>query len=92
MSSTPWLHSETVRRCMWATWNTNSISSDHYIVGTSSDPRILTMPLPISEAAYNGKLEQPLTTLADDFRDDRACGNPSVVAAMMRLILIWYEG
>lgn len=76
---------------MWATWNTSSISSDHYIVGTSSDPRILTMPLPISEAAYNGKLEQPITTLSDDPRNDRAHRNASIVAAMMRLILIWYE-
>ena len=49
------------------------------------------MPLPISEAAYNGKLEQPLNTLSDDPQGDRACGNPSVVAAMMRLIRIWYE-
>lgn len=53
---------------------------------------MLAMPLPISEAAYNGKLEQPLTTLSEDPRNDRARGNPSIVAAMMRLILIWYEG
>lgn len=59
------LFAENVRRCFWASWIGNTVNADHYIVGASADSRVLNMPLPISEQAFNKCLVEPSHSLTE---------------------------
>ena len=90
-----WLEAEIQRRCFWAVWITNCINSDHYTVGTSSNDRVMNLPLPANDSSFHQNIQEPpvtLSTVIDGGGRVAAEGqnsSPSVIAELVRLVLIW---
>ncbi|KAF2995616.1 hypothetical protein E8E14_002930 [Neopestalotiopsis sp. 37M] len=86
---------ENIRRCFWTSWMANCVDSDHYVVGSSIDPVVLDLPLPISEEAYrNGEAEYQgnLAQFVEDrgARETTGCSTTiSVKAELMKMVLTW---
>lgn len=90
----PWLKAEKCHRIYWASWITNLVNSDHYIVGTSSNPPPMTVPLPMSEEGYQFGVEEPLTNLDERLSLEALGGDPrssgaSVSAELVSAVFFW---
>ncbi|KEF52228.1 uncharacterized protein A1O9_11855 [Exophiala aquamarina CBS 119918] len=91
-----WHNLEVMRRCFWAVWFTQCINADHSATGLPQSERILNIPLPIGEAAFNDLSEQPLTTLSEMYhqpnnRSTEQAAAPSIMAELMTLMLNWRD-
>ena len=86
---------ENIRQCFWTSWMANCVDMDHYVVGSSIDPVVLALPLPISEDAYrDGKPEYQgnLGQFVDDrgARATSGCSSAgSLKAELMKMVLSW---
>lgn len=83
-----------MRRCFWAVWFTQCINSDHRLVGTSYDDRIMGLPLPLGEAPFNQNTQQSSVTLFDILNQPSELAgkepvSPSIMAELMVLVLNW---
>ena len=91
-----WLEAEAVRRCFWAVWFTQCINSDHSVVGTTYNDRVMNLPLPMGETSFASSVQQPLldlstTTTSQYLPDaDRQASAPSIMAELMTLIFYWH--
>lgn len=97
ISDSSWLNDEIRRRCFWATWLTHCINSEHYTIGTSVNNRIMDLPLPINNDSFRNRTYEPLTTTrieldkieARTLPHDRPPPLPSVMAELVKLMMIW---
>lgn len=55
---------ETLYRCFWASWITNCINADNYVVGSSLGVRRIKVPLPLAEGAPVETRRRARATLA----------------------------
>lgn len=90
-----WHNLEVIRRCFWAVWFTQCINADHSATGLPQSERILNLPLPIGDTAFNNLSEQPLTTLSEIYHQPNnrpipQAADPSIMAELMALMLSWY--
>lgn len=88
------LDSERLRRCFWATWFTQSINGDHTVHGRSQNERVMNLPLPMSEEAYENALDEPVTTPSAVLNPEASVvpgssTQPSVMAELMTLMMFW---
>ncbi|KAJ9608820.1 hypothetical protein H2200_006591 [Cladophialophora chaetospira] len=95
-TNTTWLEAERVRRCFWAVWFTQCINSDHSVVGTTYNDRVLNLSLPISETSFTDGVQQPLVNLSSVLQQhsnvaDSRPGAPSIMAELMTLIFYWVK-
>jgi hypothetical protein len=85
---------ETSRRCFWAVWFTQCINSDHRLVGTSYDDRVMNLPLPLGETPLIQNVQQPsvtLSTVLDQLPKPpvKEAASPSIMAELMIMIFNW---
>ena len=91
----PELYAEIIRRCFWAAWIGNTLNADHYIVGASADSRMMNMPLPISEEAFEQGLLEPSRSLADVTSRSEVTNQPhsqlpyNILSELVALVWIW---
>jgi len=90
-----WHNLEAIRRCFWAVWFTQCINADHSATGLPQSERVLSLPLPIADAAYNDLTEQPLITISEIYhqpnsRPVQQSAAPSIMAELMTLMMSWY--
>lgn len=96
-SGSSWLDDEIRRRCFWATWLTNCINSEHYTIGTSVNNRIMELPLPMDNFSFRNSVRGKLTTSriaceeieTGALSHDRSQAPPSVMAELVKLMMIW---
>ncbi|OQV04572.1 Fungal specific transcription factor domain-containing protein [Cladophialophora immunda] len=92
--SPTWLEAEAVRRCFWAVWFTQCINSDHSVVGTTYNDRVMNLSLPIAESSFNEGVQQPLENLSSILQQHATFATqkdaaPSIMAELMTLIFYW---
>jgi hypothetical protein len=86
---------EFTRRCFWACWIANSINSDNYVVGTSVDPQVLALPLPITDRDLHDDGSIAECTLAELMCDGiitsgvNIDARPSIMAELIKNVLLW---
>jgi hypothetical protein len=86
---------EMMHRVFWATWMGTCVNSDHCLPGTQADHQVLSVPLPVTEIAFQygiaesrHKLSSPRKPAVGDDVDDGK--HPiSSMAESMRVILLW---
>lgn len=94
MENAEWSNTEMARRCFWAVWFTQCINSDHRLVGTSYDNRVMNLPLPLGESLGSDAAppsSMTLSTIFNQISDPRAksTASPSIMAELMVLVLNW---
>ncbi|KIY01449.1 uncharacterized protein Z520_03001 [Fonsecaea multimorphosa CBS 102226] len=92
--SPSWLEAEAVRRCFWAVWFTQCINSDHSVVGTTYNDRVMNLSLPIAENSFHEAVQQPLKNLSSVLQQHSTFASqthaaPSIMAELMTLIFYW---
>lgn len=91
-STTDESEKETMRRCFWAAFTTNSVNVDHRICGSSLDVLPLKVALPSSDASFAFGIREAQVTLGD-YDDGKVStergGEQNLWAHAVRLIQQW---
>jgi hypothetical protein len=84
------------RRLFWATWITNCINSDHYLIGTSVNNRIVNLPLPMDDLTFRRSgIQTPLSPIrgppkaSEPPSNDASRSPPSIMAEIVKLMMLW---
>lgn len=86
---------ETLYRCFWASWITNCINADNYVVGSSLGVQRIKIPLPLAEGAPVETKRRARATLAgvEDLAPDVGSAHQTrhinIILESIRAIFRW---